>query len=148
MFKKMCALFGICGGVYVLLELLFRGRSHISMFFAGGFSAVCIFLCCGIGKLKNAKLYIKCLLGSSIITAVEFITGVVVNLWLKLKVWDYSAVPLNLLGQICLPFSVLWFVLTVPILTLGNLLCGKDIHRAETNSRKREIPRSPSSSGE
>ena len=27
-----------------------------------------------------------------------------------MSVWDYSGVPQNVLGQICLPFSAIWFV--------------------------------------
>ena len=30
------------------------------------------------------------------------------------NVWDYSSMPLNLYGQICLPFSGLWFLLCIP----------------------------------
>lgn len=147
MLKKLLCMFGICGSLYVLLELLFRGRSHISMFFAGGFSAACIFFCCQFGKLKKACLFVKCLFGSAVITAVEFITGVIVNLWLRLRVWDYSDLPFNLLGQICLPFSFIWFLLTMPILSFGKLLC-RSTQRASTASKKREMPASPSASGE
>lgn len=145
MLKRLLLLFGVCGTVYVLLELLYRGRSHISMFFAGGISAVGIWLCCNCRRMKNKCLLVKCALGSAFITAVEFVTGAVVNLWLHLKVWDYSSMPWNLLGQICLPFSLLWFVLTLPILGLGRLLCGSYFSKAET---KREIPASPTLSGE
>ena len=30
------------------------------------------------------------------------------------NVWDYSDMPLNLYGQICLPFTGLWFLLCIP----------------------------------
>lgn len=145
MLKRLLLLFGVCGTVYVLLELLYRGRSHISMFFAGGISAVGIWLCCNCRRMKNKCLLVKCALGSAFITAVEFITGAVVNLWLHLKVWDYSSMPWNLLGQICLPFSLIWFVLTPPILGVGKLLCGSYCSKEAT---KREMPASPLSSGE
>ena len=46
------------------------------------------------------------------ITVSELICGMIDNLWLKLNVWDYSNIPLNYLGQICLPFCMLWFVLS------------------------------------
>ena len=51
-------------------------------------------------------------IGSTIITVLEFITGCIVNLWLGWNVWDYSNLPLNLLGQICLPFSILWYFIS------------------------------------
>lgn len=148
MVKKMLCMFGLCGGIYVLLELIFRGRSHISMFFAGGLSATCIFFCCQFGRLKKACTFTKCLFGSAVITAVEFVTGAIVNLWLRLSVWDYSDVPFNLFGQICLPFSLIWFVMTLPILGFGRLLCGKDLQPSSTAARKRETPDAPASSGE
>ena len=145
MLKRLCLLFGICGAVYVLLELIYRGRSHISMFFAAGLSAVGIWLCCNCRRVKQRCLALKCLLGSALITAVEFCTGVVVNLWMRLAVWDYSAMPMNLLGQVCLPFSLVWCLLTLPILGLGKLIWSPYFSREAT---KREIPASPPSSGE
>ena len=48
----------------------------------------------------------------------EFWTGVLVNRVMHLGVWDYSAAPFNLLGQICLPFTLLWF----PLCGIGILL--------------------------
>ena len=123
--KRLLWLFGICGAVYVLLELIYRGRSHISMFFAAGLSAVGIWVCCNCRRVKNRCLLLKCALGSAVITAVEFCTGVVVNLWMRLAVWDYSAMPFNLLGQVCLPFSLLW----IPV-SLGAMALYEGLDRA------------------
>jgi len=58
------------------------------------------------------------LIGVGIILTLEFISGCIVNLWLNLNVWDYSNMPLNLLGQICLPFALLW----IPLAFLAILL--------------------------
>lgn len=44
-------------------------------------------------------------------TVTEFFAGCVINIMLGMNVWDYSNMPLNLMGQICLQFSVLWCVL-------------------------------------
>ena len=41
---------------------------------------------------------------SIFVTAMEFITGIIVNKWFALHVWDYSCLPFQLFGQICLPF--------------------------------------------
>ena len=38
------------------------------------------------------------------VTALEFITGIIVNKWLRLEVWDYTDMPFQILGQVCLPF--------------------------------------------
>ncbi len=64
------------------------------------------------GEMKKAPLLLKCFLGALIITAVELIFGLIFNLKYHMQVWDYSNMPLNLLGQICLPFSILWFALS------------------------------------
>ncbi len=57
-----------------------------------------------------------------IITTVELITGVIVNLWLGLNVWDYSKQPYNLLGQICLLYTNIWFFLSLPAILLDDYL--------------------------
>ena len=49
-----------------------------------------------------------------IITAVEFVFGVIFNIWLGLNVWDYSDEPLNFLGQICPGFVLMWMALSLP----------------------------------
>ena len=46
------------------------------------------------------------------ITVTELITGLILNVWLGLNVWNYSGLPFNFMGQICLQFSALWFVLS------------------------------------
>ena len=65
-------------------------------------------------RLTGTPLWQKCLIGSVIITSVEFTVGVIVNIILRWNVWDYSDMPFNVLGQICLPFTVLWFFLCIP----------------------------------
>ena len=57
---------------------------------------------------------LQCLCGALLITALEFTVGVADNLVMGWNVWDYSDMPLNLYGQICLPFTGLWFLLCIP----------------------------------
>ena len=73
-------------------------------------------------------------IGSLIITVVEFLFGLLVNRVLHLHVWDYSALPLNIMGQICLPFSLIWFVLTIPASALCKLCCRLSAFPKETKS--------------
>lgn len=120
--KKKLVMFALGGTAYAGLEMLYRGHTHISMFFAGGLSSALIFSGCRRWPLKKAKWFVKCIFGSAVITFVEFCTGAVFNLWLQKKIWDYSSIPFNLLGQICLPFSALWFFLTLPVLWAGKLI--------------------------
>lgn len=108
---KSATLFTIGGLVYVMMELITRGRSHWSMFIVGG---IC-FLLIGYlneGKDSSCPIVAQMAYGAVIITAIEFISGCILNLMLGWQVWDYSRMPLNLLGQICLPFSVLWFFIS------------------------------------
>lgn len=53
------------------------------------------------------------------ITFLEFITGCVVNLGLGWDVWNYADQPLNLMGQVCLGFTSLWFLLSIPVSELA-----------------------------
>ena len=51
-------------------------------------------------------------MSSIIITTLEFITGIVVNIGLGWNVWDYSNLPFNIYGQVCVWFIFLWFILS------------------------------------
>ncbi len=101
------------GFCYVFLELIWRGRSHVSMAIAGGVSLVLLF---GVLRwLPHVTLLLRAMIGSAVITAVEFIVGAIVNVRMGLHVWDYSELPYNCYGQICLRYSFLWFLLCVPL---------------------------------
>ena len=65
-------------------------------------------------RLSEWNIFIRCVLYSLVITAVEFSVGVIVNIILGLDVWDYSSVPGNILGQVCPSFTLLWMVISVP----------------------------------
>lgn len=65
-------------------------------------------------KLPNLPMFANCILGSAVITFIEFISGFFLNIKLKLKVWDYSNNLFNFKGQICLLYSVLWGLLCIP----------------------------------
>lgn len=114
-------LFAAGSTLYPALELLYRQKTHISMVAAGGAGLCLINKICN-DKLKNTSLTTKCLAGSCIITGIELATGLIVNIGCKQHVWDYSHLPMNLMGQICLPFSLLWGMLTLPALTVCKLL--------------------------
>ena len=79
------------------------------------------------GRLPDRPLWQRALLGAGLITGVEFLSGCVLNLWLRWAVWDYSRLPGNLLGQVCPLFCFLWFLLSLPVL----LLCGWLRHHME-----------------
>ena len=115
-------LFVVCGCFYVVLELFWRGRSHISMALAGG---SCLVLLYGVLTYFPAlPLLVRAAVGALIITAVEFVTGAVVNVRMGLRVWDYSSLPYNCYGQICLYYSLLWMLLCVPVAVLVDMVSG------------------------
>ena len=87
------------------------------MVIAGG----CVFL---LMQLINRRLlphihYIAaCVVSGLAVTAVELVFGLAVNVWLGWNVWDYSHLPLNLFGQVSLPFTAIWTLISVAALTL------------------------------
>ena len=118
---KYILLFLIGGFAYGAIENLSRGYSHISMFIAGG---ICFIL---IGELNERVSWDFSLVGQMaisavIITVVEFITGLIVNVWLKLDVWDYSDLPYNIMGQVCLLFTNIWFFVSLFAIVLNGYL--------------------------
>lgn len=104
---KYVALLLVGGGIYVLLELIWRGRSHWTMFLLGGICFVSLGL---INEIISWEMLLwqQVLIGACIITCLEFMTGCMVNLWLGWAVWDYSGLSGNILGQICPQFFILW----------------------------------------
>ena len=103
--SKKFALFALGGGVYVGLEMLWRGRSHVSMFAAGG---ICFLL---LGEMRRLPLSRRLILGPLSITAVELAAGLLVNR--DYGVWDYRSMPGNFLGQICPAYTLLWLPLSL-----------------------------------
>lgn len=118
---KLLVLAVIGGAIYVGIEMLWRGHSHPSMFILGGLCFVSIGL---INELFPWELGIvwQALIGGTMVTCLEFITGVIVNIWLKLGVWDYSGLPLNIFGQVCLPFYFAWVGLSVVAIVFDDYL--------------------------
>lgn len=106
---KNIILLCIGGLLYICLELAFRGRTHISMFFVGGFCSFNIGLINEVIPWKMPILF-QSLIGSVIVTITELFSGIFLNILLGLNVWDYSNLPFNFLGQICLLFWLLWVI--------------------------------------
>lgn len=95
---------------YGIIEILWRGYTHFSMLLAGG---ICFSFFGFIGeKFKKISIFTKAVIGSAFVTAVELIFGFIFNIILNKNVWDYSKLPLNFKGQICLLYSVFWGLLS------------------------------------
>ncbi len=118
--KKYSLLF-ILGAVgYAAMETIWRGHTHWSMMIAGG---LCFMLFSVVAeRLRGQNLLVKALICAVGVTAIEFMFGVVFNLWLKMDVWDYSHMPMNLLGQICPVFTLIWAGIAVAFLPLADII--------------------------
>lgn len=119
--SKNMFLFTVGGLLYYLIQVVWRGYSHSSMFMVGG---VCFVL---IGLINeylsfDTPLWKQQLIAAVIVTGVELIAGLILNVWLQLNIWDYGRLPFNLWGQISLQYSVLWFFLSMPAIILDDSL--------------------------
>ena len=114
-FMKYLLLFTFSGYIYVCLELIFRGYSDITMMFASSICAIPMII------LNNKFTYeidflLQLFLCAIFATLVEFIFGMLFNR--DYSIWDYRNMPLNLYGQICLPFSLLWMIIAACVIPL------------------------------
>lgn len=118
--KKYGLLFIIGAVGYAAIEIIWRGRTHWSMMIAGG---LCFILFSMVAEMLNGKsLLVKAAVCAVGVTAIEFIFGVVFNIWLGMSVWDYSNVPFNVMGQICPMFSILWVGVAIAFLPLADAI--------------------------
>lgn len=115
---KAAVIFLSGGALYTLTELLWRGHSHWSMGICGGLAFMLMY---GINSLAIPRRR-KWTLSAAGICTLEFYAGWLLNLRLGLSVWDYSALPGDLLGQICPLYALFWFLLSIPGMGLCSLI--------------------------
>lgn len=113
-FIKYIFLFLIGGSIYFIIETIYKGlvnhsSSHWTMFLLGG---ICFIFIGSINEFfsNDLSLGIQCLISATLVTVLEFVSGCVLNIWLKLDIWNYT--HFDILGQICIPFSIIWFLLS------------------------------------
>lgn len=56
--------------------------------------------------------YLFLLFAVSIPTLIEYITGYLMMNYFSTAYWDYSSIPFNFKGYICVPFSAAWVLLS------------------------------------
>ncbi|MBZ2175323.1 putative ABC transporter permease [Schnuerera sp. xch1] len=113
----------IIGGVsYLFIEILWRGYSHITMFILGGLCFILIGLINEHYFTSKISLLIQQTISCLIITILELIFGLILNVWLGLDIWNYSNLEFNFMGQICLTYSILWFFLSLPAIIFDDYL--------------------------
>lgn len=112
-------MFLLGGSIYGAIEVSFRGYTHWSMVITGGSAMLAIYM---INEaLPKMSIFIKAFAGSAVITVLELTVGMMVNRVFMMGVWDYSELPMNLMGQITPIFSLCWYALSIA----GFYICGK-----------------------
>ena len=119
-FLKNLLIFSIFGLTYGLIEILWRGYTHPSMVIVGGTCGLLIGLL--NERNKEMNLLLQMVEGMVIVTVLEFVSGIILNLYLGLNVWDYSNMRFNLLGQVCPQFCIAWFFLSYFVIRIDDLL--------------------------
>ncbi len=140
--------FAFGGTVYGAVETLWRGYTHPTMIFVGG---LCFFVMYRINLKVRPNAIRAAFIGGAVITTAEFLFGCALNLWLGLDVWDYSGFRFNLAGQICLLYSFLWMLLSVPAFALCGVFekasaCVREIYSTDPSSATSDSSDSENSS--
>ena len=113
-------IFFIGAAGYALIEIIWRGYTHWSMMIAGG---LCFLLFSFVAeRMRGRHILIKAAVCAIGVTVIEFLFGVVFNIWLKMDVWDYSHMPFNILGQVCPIFTLMWAGIAVAFLPLADII--------------------------
>ena len=106
-------LFLSCGFIYCMIEILFRGWSHWSMFVLTGFLGV---FC--IDSINNVLSFdcdyiVQIIISTILCTIGEGISGIILNVWLQLNVWDYSKMTFGtfFFGQCNVLFCFAWMLI-------------------------------------
>lgn len=125
--------FLVFGSLYMNLEILSRayngdmiGFEGITRFSAMGFTSIYMGILAGLlaliiesltenNKFMKLKTYQEVLLGGTLITLAELISGIILNIWLGLNIWNYTS-QFNFLGQIELGNTILWFLVLTPLI--------------------------------
>ncbi len=123
LFAELGLIFFTGAVLYYSIEVIWRGYSHILMAILGGICFLLLYLMERFFPKIPILLY--CILGGVIITLLELISGELLNNSLGLDIWDYSRLPLNFRGQICLLFSFFWCLISYPAFYLARIMMTK-----------------------
>ena len=124
---KNFLIFCVVFTIYMCIEGIWKtfvspgGVQSFTMGFLGGFAILFI------GQLNRwftfeMPLVLQAFIGGVFITLCEFVSGLILNVWLGLGIWDYSSMPLNVMGQICIPFTLAWMALAIVAILVDDYL--------------------------
>lgn len=122
-FKDFLYVYSIGAIGYSFVEIVWRGYTHWTMGILGGICFTIMYLI--DGKFSTSNIYFRAFVSACCVTIAELVTGIIVNKYLHMHVWDYSQMKFNFLGQVSLVYSIFWFFLCIPC----HLLCKILRHR-------------------
>ena len=78
---KCLILFLLGGGMYICIEMLWRGYSHWTMGIVGG---LCFLIFGGLNNYIPWKMTMQkqAAIGTLVVTSIEFVSGIILNLFL------------------------------------------------------------------
>ena len=91
-------------------EWINRGFLHGPMLPIYGSGAIIVLLCTIGVRDQIVLIFLFGMIGATIL---EYVTGACMERLFRVRYWDYSHMPLNLKGYICLPVSLGWGVFSV-----------------------------------
>lgn len=135
------------GTLYFLLEVLYKSINSRQEQISWTMLIVALFLCipverCGYNFSWDCPLILQAFTCAVLVTVVEFICGLFLNVYLHLNIWDYSNLPFNLMGQVCVSFSLCggYFVLFLFLFSILLDIVWKVVKNLDTDySNRREV---------
>lgn len=111
------------GTVYFFIEVIWKTLHGRPETISWTMMALAILLAiplerCGAEMPWKCPLPLQGLVCGTAVTAAELVAGLLLNVWLGMGIWDYSGVPLNFMGQICIPFLALWCISSIPAIVI------------------------------
>ena len=105
------------GTLYFFMEVVYKTLTGNPDHISWTMIIVAFILCIPLERFGDElpwemPMILQTIICAVAITITELISGLILNVWLGLHVWDYSELPFNFMGQICLQFSLLWVVLS------------------------------------
>lgn len=104
LFSVMC----LSGFVYTSMEVIYRGRTDLSMYVLAAIVGLEIFLLNNTIYTFDTDFLVQVLTGALLATAGEFLFGITLNK--DYHIWDYRKLPGNIMGQTCPQFTLIWIV--------------------------------------
>lgn len=111
------------GAVYFILEVVYKTATGHPERISWTMLVLAIILCipierCGAELPWRCPLWVQATACAALVTAVELVAGLMLNVWMGLDIWDYSSLPLNFMGQICPQFAAVWWGLCLAFIPI------------------------------